>query len=589
MLRKIMARRNGDDSGIALVMVIGVCSVLTILVVAGITVAVGSMKKARADQDWSSAMAAAYAGIEEYQSRLANDTSYFQYGNPAATFAPTSSVTLPSGLATNPAFGLGPSGSWAEVAGSDGAAQFRYEVDNSKYAAGGTLRLRSTGRAGGETRTIVADLKQQGFIDFLYFTDYEIQDPVNSGKSVNTCVKYAWAGRPTSTNNDCSEIAFGSSDVIAGPAHSNDTLRICAARFEGAVTTARPGATPRYAKWDSNNASCSGQVFTVPGSPAYSPVIGMPATNSLLVKEVRSDIPAEVPRPGCLYTGPTQITFLSTGQMNVKSPWTKATNVAGDPATSGSTPAACGSVGTGANQLGSAGGATFNVPEYNVIYVQNVPSTTGNPNRWPTSGTGSMPNSNSCKAASGSSVVGNGIGYPLTNEAPPSTSGATISYGCRNGDVFVKGDLKGQVTVAAENYVYVTGDLKYTNAESDLLGLVGNNAIWVWNPVKSDGSTLLGNDGRQIDAAILSVGHSFQVQNYTKGGNRGTLTVNGAIAQKFRGIVRNGTNGYAKNYQYDERFRYTAPPKFLSPVTTTYGVSIWIEVSPVFDSAGNYR
>ncbi len=78
----------------------------------------------------------------------------------------------------------------------------------------------------------------------------------------------------------------------------------------------------------------------------------------------------------------------------------------------------------------------------------------------------------------------------------------------------------------------------------------------------------------------------MQVQNYDVGGNRGTLTVTGAIAQKFRGIVRSGSNGYAKNYLYDERLRYTAPPKFLSPVTTTYGVTVWIEVGKAFNGDG---
>jgi hypothetical protein len=32
-----------------------------------------------------------------------------------------------------------------------------------------------------------------------------------------------------------------------------------------------------------------------------------------------------------------------------------------------------------------------------------------------------------------------------------------------------------------------------------------------------------------------------------------------------------------------------APPKYLSPVTTTYGVSVWVEVSPVFQSTGAYQ
>ena len=106
-------------------------------------------------------------------------------------------MSLPSGALINPAFGVGAAGTWGAVAGSDSTAFYRYEVDNSKYSLSGTLRIRATGRVGKVTRSVVANLKQQGFIDFLYFSDYEIQDPDQSGASVTTCVKYAWAGRPS--------------------------------------------------------------------------------------------------------------------------------------------------------------------------------------------------------------------------------------------------------------------------------------------------------------------------------------------------------------------------------------------------------
>ena len=171
----------------------------------------------------------------------------------------------------------------------------------------------------------------------------------------------------------------------------------------------------------------------------------------------------------------------------------------------------------------------------------------------------------------------------MTNEAAPYTSGALISYGCRNGDLFVSGTVDGRATLAAENYIYIVGNIVYEDAQDDILGLVGNNAIWIWNPVNSGNDSLLDNNGRRVDSALLSVAHTFQVQNYNKGGSRGTLTVNGSIAQKFRGIVKNGSNGYIKNYLYDDRLRYMAPPKYLSPVTTTYGVSVWVEISPVFN------
>lgn len=65
--------------------------------------------------------------------------------------------------------------------------------------------------------------------------------------------------------------------------------------------------------------------------------------------------------------------------------------------------------------------------------------------------------------------------------------------------------------------------------------------------------------------------HSFIVDNYTCG-RVYTLTVNGAIVQKYRGTVGTVAKGgtistrYARNYWYDERQRYRSPPYFLATV-----------------------
>ena len=86
-----------------------------------------------------------------------------------------------------------------------------------------------------------------------------------------------------------------------------------------------------------------------------------------------------------------------------------------------------------------------------------------------------------------------------------------------------------------------------------------------------------------INAAILAVNHSFEVQYWNRGNALGTLAVTGAIAQRFRGPV--GTNsggtiisGYAKNYVYDQRLKYLSPPKFLDPVASAWGVAVWREI-----------
>ena len=80
-----------------------------------------------------------------------------------------------------------------------------------------------------------------------------------------------------------------------------------------------------------------------------------------------------------------------------------------------------------------------------------------------------------------------------------------------------------------------------------------------------------------VEAAILSLKHSFIVDNYQCGDDLGTLTVKGAIVQKYRGPVGTGSGGsvdtgFAKNYWYDDRFRYRSPPYFLTPIDAAWDV-----------------
>src|SRR3978361_630335 len=83
-----------------------------------------------------------------------------------------------------------------------------------------------------------------------------------------------------------------------------------------------------------------------------------------------------------------------------------------------------------------------------------------------------------------------------------------------------------------------------------------------------------------VDAAILSLTRSFIVDNWFCGAALGTLRVNGAIAQMFRGPVSRdsvggegaGTSGYVKDYTYDSRLKYRSPPHFLDPVQAQWRV-----------------
>jgi Tfp pilus assembly protein PilX len=602
-LSRSRRRQSGDadpagERGAALPMVLIIGMVLMTLVGTATLFAVSSLRKSDSDADWNAAMAAAYAGVEDYQSRLANEGGYWRYGNSAAPYTANSSsaVTLPA--VANSAFGTGASGTWATVAGSGGAARYRYEVDNSTYAQSGVLKLRSTGRVGDQVRSVVVDLKQKGFLDFLYFTNFEIQDPLYSGDDETSCSKYAYAGRPGGLyGTSCSPIAFGSGDVLNGPVHSNDAIRICDATMNGAVTTAYKNTSggSNYVARNSSGHECSGQSFPL-GKPAKVDPLPMPPTNSEMRNEVRWDL-AE--RPGCLYTGPTSIQLHANGTMTIRSPRTKFTQISAtghrnDPQR------LCGTPGTGSGQLGSASGQTLAVLDRNLIFVQDIPTNSSDGNYTSTT---DLP---------ATCTSGNGVGFPYAGENfSRSTTTALQSYNCRRGDVFIKGDMNGQMTVAAQNYAYVTGDITYVDANDDVLGIVGNGSVFVHNPITcssyysgsyeyssyrykckgGQSSSLGGSANRRIDAAMVAVVHTFMVQNYDAGRSRGTLTVNGAIAQQFRGTVQ-GTfdgqvNGYVKSYNYDLRLRYLAPPKFLMPASTTYGVSQIVEVKTAYNPDGS--
>jgi Tfp pilus assembly protein PilX len=148
-------------------------------------------------------------------------------------------------------------------------------------------------------------------------------------------------------------------------------------------------------------------------------------------------------------------------------------------------------------------------------------------------------------------------------------------------DVYVKGSYSSSLTIASQNDIVVNGSV--TRSGNVVLGLIANNFVRVYHPVnRSSGSCTTASTGPfgsslgsvTIEAAILSLQHSFIVDNYNCGSPLGTLTVNGAIAQKFRGVVGTGgssiNTGYIKDYNYDDRFRVVNPPYFLDPLQSSW-------------------
>jgi hypothetical protein len=525
----MLSRIRRDDSGIAMITV-AIAAFLTLsLVTVAVTSALGSRTISRRDQDWNAALAAAEAGVDDYLARLNRDDSYWLYSptNPP----PDGNVAMTD---------------WVSIPGPTNEASFRYDVDISRLTTEGVVGLTSTGRVRNTTRTVDVALRKRNFLDYLYFTDYETKDPAAYGpgdaftpaEAQTLCSLHFYSGR----DPNCTDIYFFSRDTLNGPVHSNDAILISGTpSFMGETTTS----------WDDP----SGQRWRGSGTPFFAragdPQLVAPLTLPPSNTAIRTEADPALGGTGCLFTGPTRITLNSNGTMDVISPFTL-------PGSGNCLP--------GLNQP---------LPPNGVVFVQNVPS--GHPD-------------------AGCTV--HPLGYPIALDI--------TSYSCRDGDVFLDGTLDGRLTIAAEHDITVVWHVTYAGglAGDDILGLVANNYVQVYHPVECTATDGSGNctDGNnlpargvqffqdvQIQAANLSVQHSIRVQNYRFGTPLGLLSIRGAIAQRYRGIVGtfsgpNPNSGYEKDYLYDPRLRYQSPPHFLDPVSSAWQVVTWAEGIPAYQA-----
>lgn len=535
MTRSRLRAALGREEGAGLVLVILVILALAVMTTAALGAAQVTQRQSRNDQDDQAALAAAEAGIEDYLYRLGRDDGYWRFRTDGS--APTD----PNNPAMGTFSGADPEAGWARVPGSANESRFHYDPVGATVGQDGSITLQSTGRVRGQTRTLEVVIRKRTVLEYLYFTNYETLDPSAYPPAARTWAndncrmhRYPPVNRPPG----CVEIQFITGDVIRGKFHTNDSFLV-----SGSPTWQREATT----SWQDPN----GRFYVPngpaspsfpPGSPAYDDAILMPGFNT----EIRVEADPVQGGEGCLYTGPTEIRLLPSGRMNVRSPYTVQSE-------------------TNANCIGPNPNAVSDVPipANGVVYVQAA-----DPSRCDVTVPPGRPE-------------GNPLGYPVSGDA--------TSYGCTAGDVFLEGTYQGQLTIAAENNIVVVDDVRAADLTgTDLLGLVANNFVEVYHPVRADGTDVRPvtggpNDDRTIEAAILSLQHSFRVQNHCAGARLGTLHVTGSIAQQFRGPVGctdgfGARHGYLKNYVYDDRLAYLSPPHFIDPVEAPWILQSYAEV-----------
>jgi hypothetical protein len=525
-------RRAENESGFTMISVMLGVSLVVALSIVAITAVSGDLHLTRNDLDQRRAYEAAKAGINDYVYHLHKETDYW---TKCANVTPINNAVNLKGSTEKRRTVPGNTGGTYAIELLPAAGQSTYSQCDSKNPGPsmlepsgllkGTFRIRSTGFSGKVNTSIVATFKPATFLDYVYFTQRETLDPVSYGfanpspelTGVNSqCSKTFEDDRMSAEIPNvkgeayCVVISFTAGDSINGPMHTNDAFVIC------------------------NNP-------TLGRAPADPVEVSGPPKGWFSTRDISNS--------GSNCTGSSS---------NFKGTFTANSPVITPPPSNAA--------------LNSIAGLKFS-GQVRICLSGN------------TMAVGAGKNCTDSPLYSGP-IPSNGVVYVSGTSCPTAYSPFTVTYpeksGC--GTAYIHGEYSGQLTLATENDIIVDGNLIHSG--EGVLGLVANNFVRIYHPYSSDlvstqtGRGQCGSGGSngpgsisnlRIDAAILAIEHSFIVDHYDCGAGLGTLTVNGAIAQKYRGPVGTiGSAGYLKNYTYDDRLRYLQPPSFIEPAESDW-------------------
>jgi len=497
--------RLADERGFTMLATIGVMFVTSMLLTAAFVAATGDSHSSFRDTSSKQAYYAAIAGIQQYEYELQANPDYWQ-----TCKAP--SATLPEESNERYEIKLLPAKGATECSTT---SPFTSMIESTGSVAN-TFRIESTGYAGSASRAVVATFEVAGFLDYIYFTNYEQGDPKifeSTKAEQEKCEgKYYSVWQPAGGN--CQKIEFATGDSVNGPMHTND-----AADVGGSATFGREGHTPKDVVEINGgtypNANCkemSAKFYTASG--CYSKGITMPPPEN--DTSLGFYVEGENTFEGVTYL---ELKGSEGAEGKIAAKWW--------------------------NKEGKEETKTINWPKNGLIYVKENPNV-------------------SCT-------------FEFKNSNADERSESETEKGC--GTVYVKGTYKKSLTIAGEDELVINGELYPTNVASTLgsapsgtatLGLIASKYVRIYHECTG------GNNGTSLEnpwiyAAILSTAHSFIVDHYDCGAQLGKLHIYGAIAQNYRGTVGTGggfggSTGYLKDYKYDERLATEEPPYYLAPL-----------------------
>lgn len=153
-----------------------------------------------------------------------------------------------------------------------------------------------------------------------------------------------------------------------------------------------------------------------------------------------------------------------------------------------------------------------------------------------------------------------------------------------NGNLRLKGTVKGNYSVGSNKSVYLDDDIVYNDIPDfndkmdpsrDILGILAKDNVYI-----TDNSN--NADDINIQASIYVENGGFQAENFSSRPISGNINLSGGIIQKTRkgvGTFYPGSgklaSGFIKNYRYDSRLQRLVPPFF--PSTNTFKILSWLE------------
>ena len=518
-LPEIPRRAARADQGFTMIFVVMVLFVSSLLVAGAFAAAQGDIHLTRTNTAQDKAYFAAQAGVQVFQYQLNTSPNYWT----TCPHTPEKEkvkepVKVPATSDETYTY---------ETLPATGHAACESGKQNTIVESGtanGTFRIKATGKSGGKSRSIVATFTHPGFLNYVFLSNYEIEDPVTHKPEPANCEHYYEYRVKNGLTGECPAIPFIGEDKVDGPFHTNDSVDICGG-FGGNPTFGRTSADKIEMDGGHYSEGCGSNTLNMVGTLIEKgPTLLPPETSGELLEAAEYK-----------FSGRTIIELKS------------------------------GSPNTMAVTLSDKTKETKPFPANGVVYVENgkagcgVKYTPFFSNYTTDTECGNVyikgTYTESLTVAAANDVIVNG-NIETTNEkvsTPPGkpTGAATLGLIATNFvrvyhpvvicTIGVGGCQNNSVSCSAENL----------SAAADPNG---------WGPLKDP----------VIDAAILSTKHSWIVDNFTCGKPLGELTVWGTIAQFWRGRVTAGFGGggYIKSYNYDDRLATNQPPSFLAPTTT---------------------